>query len=193
MRTSTTLLKIGYRALNRHTRQSVVRMWDKSVHTSEVYLTVTRGNLWSISKIKVFTSQTCTAILAMFHTPTVTAPQNTTSTVREFWLMEKQFLSKNTIAGWIPMRNEHFTVATSEVIAATLILQQFRAYYTVLICNCLRFGVPYFHLQCLCNPDVTEMSATIYQLPWVHISQHLNSCKSWISKNMLFKCQRQLK
>ena len=26
---------------------------------------------------------------------------------------------KNAIAGWIPMRNEHFTVAASEIITAT--------------------------------------------------------------------------
>lgn len=33
--------------------------------------------------------------------------------------MEEQFLYKNTIAGWIPMRNEHFPVVTYEVITAT--------------------------------------------------------------------------
>jgi hypothetical protein len=33
----------------------------------------------SVSEIKVFTRQRCTAILDMFYTLTVTAPQNTTS------------------------------------------------------------------------------------------------------------------
>ena len=150
MCTSTTLLEIG------------------TEHTEKFRLIVTRDNLWSATEVKLYTRQRCTAHV-LYPYCDRTTEYNLIRQYENFGWWKSSFCVKIRLQVWS-------LCATNTSLLQDLKLLQRRRYLDNfgLITPCqfvLSTLQSAFHLQCLCNPHVTEMSATIYQLSWVNIPQ----------------------